>query len=251
MRWIGAGFVAALLALAPSAPSHAASEGFVVASCPGTLANPWPVGQFGSITVDINGIQCTSGSGGGGGGAVNVTQWNTVAVGSPTAYGTAPTGNAPGVNAFVTNANTNGQKTMANSSPVVIASDQPTLSVLVTNGIATATPLGAPVVNNTTAIVVKASPGTVYSIQLGGIGSAPAYLKLYDATSATCGSGTPKKRLIIPAASTAANGAGSNVAFPVGITFATGITYCVTTGITDADTTAPAASTYLVNVDFN
>ena len=67
-----------------------------------------------------------------------------------------------------------------------------------------------------------------------------AYLKIYNATSATCGSGTPVKRLIIPAASNAANGGGSNITFgPVGVEFSTGITYCVTTGITDADTTAP------------
>jgi hypothetical protein len=33
----------------------------------------------------------------------NITLWNTVALGSPTAYGTAPSGNVIGVNAFVTN----------------------------------------------------------------------------------------------------------------------------------------------------
>lgn len=107
------------------------------------------------------------------------------------------------------------------------------------------------VANNTTAVVVKASAGTLYGAQLYGIGSAPAYLKIYNATSATCGSGTPVKRLMIPAASTAANGAGSNISFgDVGVDFSTGITYCVTTGIADADTTAPAASTYLVNLDW-
>jgi hypothetical protein len=105
--------------------------------------------------------------------------------------------------------------------------------------------------NNTTAVVVKASAGTLYGVQMYGIGSAPAYLKIYNATSATCGSGTPVKRLMIPAASTAANGAGSNISFgDIGIAFGTGITYCVTTGITDADTTAPAASTFLVNLDW-
>lgn len=107
------------------------------------------------------------------------------------------------------------------------------------------------VANNTTAVVVKGSAGTLYGAQLYGIGSAPAYLKIYNATSATCGSGTPVKRLMIPAASTAANGAGSNIAFgDVGVDFSTGITYCVTTGIADNDTTAPAASTYLVNLDW-
>lgn len=103
--------------------------------------------------------------------------------------------------------------------------------------------------NNTTAVVVKASAGTLYSLQLSGIGSAPAYLKIYNAASATCGSGTPVGRYMIPAAATAANGAGSNIDLgPVGVAYGTGITYCVTTGITDADTTAPAASTFLVNL---
>lgn len=115
-----------------------------------------------------------------------------------------------------------------------------------------ATPTGNIAANNTTAVVVKASAGTLYGVQLAGIGSAPAYLKIYNATSATCGSGTPVKRLMIPAASTAANGAGSNITFgPMGVAFGTGITYCVTTGIGDADTTAPAASTFLVNLDWN
>jgi hypothetical protein len=115
-----------------------------------------------------------------------------------------------------------------------------------------ATPTGNIAPNNTTAVVVKASAGTLYGAQLAGLGSAPAYLKIYNATSATCGSGTPVKRLMIPAASTAANGAGSNVTFgPMGVAFGTGITYCVTTGIADNDATAPAASTFLVNLDWN
>ena len=42
--------------------------------------------------------------GGGGGGNVNVTEWNSQALGSPTTYGTPPTGEAViGVNAFITN----------------------------------------------------------------------------------------------------------------------------------------------------
>jgi hypothetical protein len=66
---------------------------------------------------------------------------------------------------------------------------------------ASSTPSGAIAPNNTTGVLLKAAPGTISSIQLGGIGSAPAYLKLYDsATAPTCGSGTPVKRLIIPAA---------------------------------------------------
>lgn len=57
----------------------------------------------------------------------DMTSVNGVALGSPTTYGTAPSGNAVPVNAFVTNVNANGQGTMAASAPVAIASDQSNL----------------------------------------------------------------------------------------------------------------------------
>lgn len=117
-----------------------------------------------------------------------------------------------------------------------------------TGGTSTA---GAIAPNNTTAVVVKSGAGTLYALQLYGINAAPLYVKFYNATSATCGSGTPVKRVMIPAAGTAANGAGSNVDFgPTGVNFSTGITYCATTGITDADNTAPTANNFLINVDY-
>jgi hypothetical protein len=146
-----------------------------------------------------------------------------------------------------------GQTTMSASLPVTMASNQPALATaataVATGGAATTGNIAA---NNTTNVVVKASAGTLYGVQLYGIGSVPAYLKIYNSTSTTCGTGTPVKRLMIPAAATAANGNGSNVSFgPQGIAFSTGITYCVTTGITDADTTAPATNSYLINIDWN
>lgn len=168
---------------------------------------------------------------------VALPTWAGGTLGAMANYGTSPGAVlVPGVNAFITNANVNGRAVVASSSPVV--------------PVAAASTAGASVPNNTTAVVVKASAGTLFGVQIYGIGSAPAYLKIYNATSATCGSGTPVKRLMIPAASTAANGAGSNVTFGPGLAFGTGITYCVTTGIGDADATAPAASTFLVNVDY-
>lgn len=170
---------------------------------------------------------------------ISVLLWGGSKLGAPTNYGTAPGAVlVPNVNAFVTNALGPGAATAANSSPTVQAIDQVNSTT------------GNIVANNTTSVVVNAAATTLYGVQLGGIGSAPAYLKLYNATSATCGSGTPVKRLIIPAAATAANGAGSNVSFPGGLRFSTGLTYCVTTGIGDADTTAPAANTFLVNLDW-
>lgn len=62
---------------------------------------------------------------------------------------------------------------------------------------------------------------------------------------------TPVKTLIIPVAGTAANGAGSNISFgPGGLTLATGFATAVTGVITDADTTAVAASSFAINCDY-
>lgn len=100
---------------------------------------------------------------------------------------------------------------------------------------------------NTTAVVVKASAGTLYGVDGFGIaGSVPIFVKLYNATSATCGTGTPVLRYMIPASGGAA-GSGFIQHGTTGDAFSTGITACITAGMADADATAPAASTYLVN----
>jgi hypothetical protein len=105
--------------------------------------------------------------------------------------------------------------------------------------------------NSTNATVVKASAGTLYSLQLGGIGAAPAYVKFYDkATTPTCNSDTVVATYIIPAAATAANGAGSNIVLPVGRAFTAGIGFCVTGGIADNDNTAVAAATFIINGNY-
>lgn len=115
-----------------------------------------------------------------------------------------------------------------------------------------ATPLSTIAPNNTTGVLVKGSAGTVYGVQLYTINASPAYLKLYDKkTAPVCGTDTPVKRLMIPAAPTAANGGGSNLIFtPGGIRFTLGIGYCITTGIADNDTSAPTAANYIANLDW-
>lgn len=100
--------------------------------------------------------------------------------------------------------------------------------------------------NNTTAIVVKASAGQLYKVRATNNSATIAYIKIYDATSATAGSGTPVDTIMIPAAT--AGGAGVVDTTDIGAAHATGITFVVTTGIADADTTAPAASAYIVTV---
>lgn len=99
--------------------------------------------------------------------------------------------------------------------------------------------------NNTTAIVVKSGAGQLYKIRATNNSATIAYIKLYDATSATAGSGTPVDTIMIPAN---ASGAGIVDTTDVGTVHATGITYTVTTGIADADTGTPAANAYVVTM---
>ncbi len=111
------------------------------------------------------------------------------------------------------------------------------------SAIAPATPAG---------VNLKASAGQVYSIQATTIQATPVFLKLYNsATAPTCGSGTPVMRIMVPAAATAANGAGTNVSIPVGAAFSAGIGYCVTGSLADNDTTAITAANTLINIEWN
>lgn len=105
------------------------------------------------------------------------------------------------------------------------------------------------VANNTTSVAVKASAGQLYGITGSSISTAtPVFVKFYNASqgSTTCGSGTPVEREQIPAPGV--SGGGTNIPLMPGVAFGTAITVCVTAGIGDADTTSPAASTYLLNV---
>ena len=105
--------------------------------------------------------------------------------------------------------------------------------------------------NSNNSTLVKAGSATVYTAQLSGVGSAPAYVKFYDkAVARTCGTDVPKKVLMIPAASTAANGGGSHVLLPVWARFNLGLGICVVTGIADNDNTSVAAATFNVNFDY-
>lgn len=103
------------------------------------------------------------------------------------------------------------------------------------------------VANNTTALIVKATAGALYTLEAFNNSATIAYVKLYNAATATCGSGTPIIRYMIPANSTGAGYISPNVN---GTAFSTGVVMCITTGIADNDTGSPAATTYLVNVHY-
>src|SRR5258708_30842317 len=78
------------------------------------------------------------------------------------------------------------------------------------------------VLANTTAISLKATPGTVYSVDAFNNGTSIIYVKLYNSTSQTCGAGTPVARYMIPFGATS-SGAGFNVSNINGDAYGVGI----------------------------
>lgn len=103
--------------------------------------------------------------------------------------------------------------------------------------------------NNTTAISIKPSAGTVYSIDAFNNGSSVVYVKLYNSPNITCGQGTPYARYLIPYGASSSGG-GFNTPNVNGDAYFNGITLCITGGIGDSDTTAPPASTIIVNIHY-
>lgn len=136
--------------------------------------------------------------------------------------------------------NPNGQATSANSSPVVIASDQSAVSVQGTVAIAPATSGGWSVNSQTalsnTKVAVKASAGSFGGYMLYNPNAAVAYVQVFDVASAsvTLGTTAPTYVITVPPA------AGANLEFSLGIAHATAITLAATTTATGS--TAPASA---------
>ena len=151
-------------------------------------------------------------------------------------YGTAPTGPALATNAFVTNATNPGRAASSASSPVVPSAAPTTYHVIWPN--------------NATGVLVHAGVTALFTCQMSNNSTTAAYLKIYNkATAPTTGTDTPVVTAIIPGPS--AGGGGSNIMFgPGGLSLSAGLGVAVTTVITDADTTAPAASTLAINCQY-
>jgi hypothetical protein len=97
----------------------------------------------------------------------------------------------------------------------------------------------------TNATSVKASAGTVYSIDLSNANAAVRWFKLYNKASApTVGTDTPVFRALIPASG------GRTISFPNGLTFSTGIAFALVTGAADSNTSAVAANELTVNIGY-
>jgi hypothetical protein len=91
---------------------------------------------------------------------------------------------------------------------------------------------------------VKATAGNVYGYYFYNAAASIRYLKFYNATAANTTVGTTTPVLTIPVPATTAG----HVTFPYAVSFATAISAAVTTGLADADTGAPAANDFILNV---
>lgn len=97
--------------------------------------------------------------------------------------------------------------------------------------------------------VVKGSAGQIYWMHVMNLSAALIFVKIYNATSGTYGTGTPV--LTFPVATQGdTNGAGFMLSVPNGIAFGTGISIGAGTGVADNDTGAPGANEVVVNIGF-
>lgn len=103
--------------------------------------------------------------------------------------------------------------------------------------------------NNTTAIPIKLTAGTVYSVDGFNNGASIVYVKLYNNSNAICGQGTPYIRYLIPYGASSSGG-GFSTSVTNGDAYYSGISMCITGAIADNDTTAPPASTVIVNIHY-
>ena len=97
---------------------------------------------------------------------------------------------------------------------------------------------------STNATSVKASAGTIGTLQVSNLNVVTRYLKLYNKASApTVGTDTPVMTILIPPSANLFLDCGAT-----GIRFTTGIAYALTTGITVADATAVNASEHSLGI---
>jgi hypothetical protein len=94
---------------------------------------------------------------------------------------------------------------------------------------------------------IKASAGTLYSIQSCGGTGTNYFIKLYDKASApTCGTDTP-----IMVLSTGNSGVCNSPNLPAaGLRFGLGLGICVVTGVADNDNTSAAASGGVITIGY-
>jgi len=168
--------------------------------------------------------------------------------------------------------NPNGQATMANSAPVVIASDQS--AVTVSQGTATSlktqaecyqggsavsssNPLNVSLVSSTSggdtvfylvsaattnATNIKASQGEVTGWYIYNSNASARKVAFHNTAGTPTAGSSVYFAIVIPGL------AAANVSFPTGIAFSTGIAITTVTGLTTADATAVGLNDLIINI---
>ena len=139
--------------------------------------------------------------------------------------------------------NANGSATSANSSPVVIASDQAVIPVTIqsaaTGGDTVFHLVSAATTNLTN---IKASAGKVTGWYIYNSNGSARKVAFHNTAGTPTAGASIYYSLVIPALSAA------NVSFPDGINFATGIAISTVTGLADTDTVAVALNDLIINI---
>lgn len=179
--------------------------------------------------------------------------------------------------------NPNGQATMANSAPVVIASNQTAIPTTLSSGTVSLSSNPTVILSSNPTVILSSNPtiaggsvtlvpaasggltlssvimssGTnstlvssvprqVYKVECFNNSASIGYLHTYNLSSSpTAGSSLVFDRFLVPAN---ASGAGVISTTENGVPYTTGLSYTFTGGIADSDTTAVAASAFIVNI---
>lgn len=101
-------------------------------------------------------------------------------------------------------------------------------------------------VQNGTAANVKSAPGRIMGWYISNANAAAVFVKFYNKAAATVGTDTPYLTVRIPASS--ATNVNWGYGPGAGIPFDTALSIGATTGVADANTTAPTANDIVANV---
>jgi len=98
---------------------------------------------------------------------------------------------------------------------------------------------------NQDSTTVKAAAGQIYYLTACNTNASARYLKLYDNNNNPTSSNTPVFTLLIPP-----NNSGFEQPIPVGMSFVNGISFRITGGMADSDTTSASMGDCAINLGY-
>ena len=144
--------------------------------------------------------------------------------------------------------NSNGQKSMANSAPVVIASDQSTVPVTLvssaTGGDLVSASGSQAIVSaaGTNPLIIKGSAGKVTGWYIYNSNASARKVAFHNTAGTPTAGSAVYVSIVIPGL------AATNVSFPDGIDFNTGIAITTVTGLPNSDSGSVQANDLIINI---